>query len=225
MEFKRITKNEAAGFMAHWKEDPDGYLKTGLDPDAQALRDALIEGFDKFAGKQKYVLDYRFGMWMRRKLEENGFTLRNAADDGVWMYLSLRVAPDLVEVRWDKDAEIRYYKQSGRIWLKTLWWYIYLSWQGNVEKTLKILETNSTDQILQLVDRTGKKGYYVDVYRKIMYYYWYVRQTNNSIGEAEFRRIMTLHTAMCKSIEPGLCEGGYDGYVRMLFSKVGVVIN
>ena len=127
--------------------------------------------------------------------------------------------------RWGKGAEIRYYKQSGRIWLKTIWWYIHLSWQGDYKSTIQILKNNTTDQILQLVDRSGTKGYYVEVYRLIMYYYWVARRINPSVGEAEFRRIMTLHTAMCKTIEPGLCESGEDGYVRMLFERLGVDLN
>ena len=137
-------------------------------------------------------MDYQFGMLLNLKLAREGFTLRDAADDGVWRYLSMCVVPDLVARRWGKGAEIRYYKQSGRIWLKTIWWYIHLSWQGNVRDTMNVIAANTTDQVLQLVDRSGKKGYFVDVYRKIMYYYWLSRQLNPTVGETEFRKIMTL---------------------------------
>ena len=222
MEFKKLSLSEASELMKQWKTDSDDYLENHLDPDFKELRADLIDGFEKANTGQKYVLDYQFGMLLNLKLAREGFTLRDAADDGVWRYLSMCVVPDLVARRWGKGAEIRYYKQSGRIWLKTIWWYIHLSWQGNVRDTMNVIAANTTDQVLQLVDRSGKKGYFVDVYRKIMYYYWLSRQLNPTVGETEFRKIMTLHTALCRSVEPGLCEDGVDGYARMLFNKIGI---
>ena len=222
MEFKKLSLSEASELMKQWKTDSDDYLENHLDSDYKELRADLIEGFEKANTGQKYALDYQFGMLLNLKLAREGFTLRDAADDGVWRYLSMCVVPDLVARRWGKGAEIRYYKQSGRIWLKTIWWYIHLSWQGNVRDTMNVIAANTTDQVLQLVDRSGKKGYFVDVYRKIMYYYWLSRQLNPTVGETEFRKIMTLHTALCRSVEPGLCEDGVDGYARMLFNKIGI---
>lgn len=222
MGFKRLSLSDAAGLMSLWKEDSEDYLEKKLDNDYRELRQSLINNFEKVDKGQKYALDYQFGLLLNMTLAKYGFTMRDAADDGVWRFLSLCVIPDLVGKRWGKGAEIRYYKQSGRIWLKTIWWYIHLSWQGDARETLKIIAPNSTDQILQLVDRSGTKGYYVEVYRRIMYYFWLAKQLDSSVGETEFRRVMTLHTAMCRSIEPGLFDGGYDGYARMLYRKVGV---
>ena len=224
MNYKKLTLSEASELMNQWKEDSDAYLEEKLDTEYLNIRKELIESYAKVDNGQKYSLDYKFGILLNYILQKNGFTLRDASDDGVWRYLSMCVVPDLVGRRWGKDAEIRYYKQSSRIWLKTIWWYIHLSWQGSPKETAKVISSNTTDQILQLVDRSGSKGYYVEAYRSIMYYYWVAKQKDKSISESDFRRIMTLHTAMCRTIEPGLYVGGDNGYVKMLFSKLGINI-
>ena len=224
MKFKKLTLSEASELMNQWKEDSGAYLEEKLDADYLDIRKELVEDYEKVDSGHKYLLDYKFGILLNYTLQKNGFTLRDAADDGVWRYLSMCVVPDLVGRRWGKGAEIRYYKQSSRMWLKTIWWYIHLSWQGSPKDTAKVISSNTTDQILQLVDRSGSKGYYVEAYRRIMYYYWLAKQKDPDVSERDFRRIMTLHTAMCRTLEPGLYEGGSDGYVRMLFSKLGIKI-
>jgi len=222
MEFKKLNINEASKRMLLWTDNSEEYIRHELDPDFKELRNQLLTDFKKIVTAHQYTTDYRFGLFLFARLKERGFTVRDAADDDKWRYLSLCVIPDIVASRWGKYKDIRFYKQSSRIWLKTIWWYIYLSWQNNLEKTIDVIKDNTTDQILQLVDRIGKNGYYVEAYRKIMFYYWKARQNNSGIGEDEFRQIMTLHTATCKTIEPELCEGGADGYARMLFEKSGV---
>ena len=222
MEFKKLGLSEAAERMVEWKQDSDSYMENRLDPDYRDLREDLVKAFQDANTGHKYSLDCQFGLMLNLVLARYEFTLRDASDDGIWRYLSMCVVPDLIAKRWGKGAEIRYYKQASRMWLKTIWWYIHLSWQGSSKDTIHILASNSTDQILQLVDRSGAKGYYVKVYRSIMYYYWKARQINPEVGETEFRRVMTLHTALCKSIEPDFFAGGYDGYVRMLFNRIGV---
>ena len=226
MKFKALNIVESEKKMSLWKELPtDEYLYSELDPEYKDLRDSLLKALDNIKTGQKYTFDYCFGLFLYGILHKNGFTLRDASNDDVWRFLSLSVIPDIVGKRWGKIADIRYYKQSGRIWLKTIWWYIHLSWQGDPKTTIKVIENNSTDQILQLVDRSGTKGYYIEVYRKIMYYYWRARTINPDVGEGDFRKIMTLHTALCRTMEPGLFCSGDDGYVRMLFAKLGVEIN
>ena len=226
MKFKTLSIIEAEKKMSKWKESStDEYLRTELDPEFRNLREMLLKALEKIKTGQKYTFDYSFGLYLYGILLKNGFTLRNASNDDVWRFLSLCIIPDIVGKRWGKAADIRYYKQSGRIWLKTIWWYIHLSWQGDPRTTVKVIKDNSTDQILQLVDRSGAKGYYIEAYRKIMYYYWLARTISTEIGESEFRKIMTLHTALCRTIEPGLYPSGEDGYVRMLFDRLGVEVN
>ena len=224
MDFKKLNISESSKQMKMWTDNSEEYIKHELDPDYSGLRKQLVDDFNRIVTAHQYTTDFSFGIFLYARLKEAGFTVRDAADDDKWRYLSLCVVPDIVASRWGKYKEIRYYKQSSRIWLKTIWWYIYLSWQNSLDKTVEVIKNNTTDQILQLVDRIGKNGYYVDAYRKIMFYYWKARQKNSSIGENEFRQVMTLHTATCKTIEPDLCEGGADGYAKMLFRKIGVEV-
>ena len=221
--YKKLNLVDAEKKMNLWRElSTEEYLSEELDKEYLDLRKRLLHGFGYIKSTQKYAQDYQSGLVLYKVLAESGFTMRDASNDDVWRFLSLCVIPDIVGKRWGKMAEIRYYKQSGRIWLKTIWWYIHLSWQGDLKSTGEIIEKNTTDQILQLVDRSGLKGYYIDVYRKIMHYYHIARQLNPEVGEEEFRKIMTLHTAMCRTVEPGLCEGEEDGYVRMIYDRLGV---
>ena len=224
MEFKAINLSEASKRMALWQEDSYKYLDAELDKDYIKLREELLEKFNEIQTGHKYTIDYKFGLVLYVTLTKYGFTIRDASSDDKWRYLSLNVIPDIVSKRWGKYAEIRYYKQGSRIWLKTIYWYIHLSRQKNISDTIEIIKNNSTDQILQLVDRIGKHGYYVVAYRKIMYYYWRARKINPNVGEEEFRRVMTLHTALCKNIEPALYEGGEEGYAKMLFERLGVKV-
>ena len=221
---KTLNMSEAAKRMNLWKEDSSTYLENELDNDYKNMRMQFVREFDTINQNEnkEYNKDYKFGLFLYKYMDESGFTVRQASNDDVWRFLSLCVIPDVIAKRWSKVSEDRYYKSSNRIWLKTIWWYIYLSFNESLERTEEIIKNNSTDEILNLVDRAGKKGYYVDLYRKIMYYYWIARNIDKDIGTKDFRRIMVLHTAMCCNTEPALCIGGVDGYVRMIFDKLGI---
>src|SRR5699024_11798367 len=104
-----------------------------------------------------------------------------------------------------------------RIWLKTIWWYIHLSWYKNKSETYDILKDNSTDTILQLVERPSL-GYYIDLYREIMYQYY---KTGNSDRDL-FRRVLKLNTARIVSTSPELLDGGLVIYVAKLFEDAKV---
>lgn len=225
MKFKGLNMSEASHLMERWKLNSAEYLDNELDAEYRPLRNELMESFVEIDTPSKYRTDCEFGMKLYSILEKYGFTVRDAADDDTWRFLSMRVVPDIVAERWGKTAEIRYFKNGLRIWLKTIWWYVHLSINGDMEMTARILEKNSTDQILQLVDRVGKKGYYIEVYRKIMYYFWIARSKNSAIGDGEFRKVMVLHTALCRSVEPGFYPGGAEGYVRMIYRRLGIDID
>lgn len=144
-----------------------------------------------------------------------GMNVRLASTPGVWRYISVAVVPDLVEKRYGIDHQDRFWKKSKRLWLRVLWWYIYLSWQGTAQQTFSILKDNSTDEILQLVDRCGRGGYRVELYRAMM-------KKNSELDPAErrkkglFRKLMVLNTARVQVIEPALSDGGEEGYVDSL---------
>lgn len=167
------------------------------------------------ANKLDYNFDLLFGLKLYEILNESiGFSNRIATDDDVWRYLSVCIVPDIVHSRWSLNAD-HFYKTPRRIWLKTIWWYIHLSWQNDSKQTYEILKNNSTDTILQLVERPGV-GYYVEMYREIMLQYHRYGDSDRDL----FRNILKLNTARIMTTSPELVEGGVKQYVTELFETV-----
>lgn len=173
---------------------------------------------------KEYYIDVRFGIKLKEYLEnQSWFSLRTASEIGFWRYLSLMVIPNVVKERWDLQED-HYWKKSRRIWLRTIWLYAYVSWNENAESTRKMLEEPmfNTDIILNLIERSGKKGMNFDLYRCIMKKYSesfdliqnYAKGRNR---DSLFRAIMRLNTARSMVYEPALFEGGVEGYVNSLF--------
>lgn len=165
-----------------------------------------------------YQIDYTFGVKLY-ELFANKYqmSLRAAATDGVWRYLSVKVVPDIVALRYGKDHPDRFWKKPKRLWLRVIWWYVFLSWQGNKETTINVLKDNSTDEILQLVDRCGRGGYRVSLYREFMKMY-----SELDVAERRqkriFRRMMVLNTAKVQVVEPALVDGGERKYIDELYA-------
>lgn len=237
MEIRTLNRGEAEKAMTEWIEMSPKVPK--LDGDYSILRNDLINlfnsvldsGEEKSLKPQDYYTDAQFGVLLYTYLKKQSwFSLRVAADDGFWRYLSLKVIPDAVAVRWGKDNEGHYWSIPRRIWLKQLWWYVHLSWLNDEETTRKIVESPncSTDTILNFVERSGKNGTCIDAYRWIVYFYSMIpgdvlsaynkgRKTDDL-----FRVVMKLNTARMMVAEPALCRGGCQGYARKLFTDVGL---
>lgn len=224
----------------HWKEINIGesqmmfesYCSTknisinSLNDDYKKLRKDLVTAFfdtlneiginETQIGKSNYSyqIDYLFGLKLYELLNvKYQMTVRVASNEKIWRYISVCVVPDLVDKRYGINHPDRFWKKSKRIWLRCLWWYIHLSWQGNDKKTKEILKDNSTDEILQLVDRCGRGGYRLDLYREIMRIYGEmdpVERRKNGI----FRKLMVLNTARVQVIEPGIVDGGETQYIK-----------
>ena len=163
-----------------------------------------------------YQVDYLYGIKIYKLLNEKyGMSIREASSAGVWRFISVAVVPDVVALRYGTDHPDRFCKKDKRLWFRVLWWYIYLSWQGDENSTKEVLKDNSTDEILQLVDRCGKGGYRVDLYREVMKQYSQINPSERRRKQI-FRRIMVLNTARVQVIEPSLVEGGETQYVKDL---------
>ena len=233
MVINTLTRSNAHLAMEEWKSIfprlPD------VDGDYIKIRNDLSESY--FAVKEKfskeYDIDVHFGIYLYDyMMSQPGFSLRVAANDDFWRYLSVKVVPHIVADRWGKYNDEHFWKRSTRIWPRSVWWYIHLSWQGNTENTLRVLKSPGfgTDTILNLVERAGRKGYYTEVYRYIMYFYSRVpqdelaRYRTDKKNRSLFRVIMKLNTARTMVIEPGLYLGGELEYARSLFNdlKIGV---
>ncbi|MCJ8007274.1 DUF6339 family protein [Lederbergia wuyishanensis] len=223
----RITRKEAEELFATWQEA--GKISQGkLSEYSQLQREHLLEIEERVRvqlttqGEQKgnyYKYDLLFSLKLYKYLTiENGITEREASDDDFWRYISMKLIPDVVERRWDGLKAPRFYQESRRIWVKVLWWYIHLSWQGNVDDTYETLKYNTTDTVVQLVERPGTGGYRVSLSRALMKHFGRLAEEDPDNHTTEmFRKVMRLNTARTKVIEPALTNGGETEYVKELF--------
>ncbi len=220
----RLNKQEAESIFNSWDDLKPIPINDGAN---EYLRKDLLEIFEnvlKFLelsddelNKKSYQVDLEFGLKLYEKLNSySDFTIRLAADNDFWRYLSIRVIPDIVYLRWGLK-ESRFWREPRRLWLKTIWWYIHLSWQGSIEETREILKGNSTDEIVQLVERAGPNGYRVNLTREIMKEYGSYGRNQKSRNQSLFRKVMKLNTAKVQTIEPGLHIEGESSYVKELF--------
>lgn len=214
------TKAQAKFKFQQIEIDPENCAPRQVKTHFATLRKIIMDEKEAFLKDEKkkinsYDFDLHMGLILYRLLkEEYGFNERLAAQDEVWRYLSLEVFPDLVYERFGMNDQ-RFYKGTRRIWLKSIWWYIHLSWQGTEEETFEILKDNSADEILQLLDRSGSGGYRLELTREIMRQYRF--HVNSRIPQL-FRRILKLNTARLNMIEPSLVEGGVETYVADLYN-------
>ena len=178
-------------------------------------------------------MDYSYGLYLYEYLwNQSGFSLRVAANDGFWRYLSVKVVPDVVAQRWGKDNDSHFWSQPTRIWLRSIWWYVHMAWQGSIEETRDVLSCShfTTDTILNFEERTGRYGTYIEAYRQIIKYYSKVpesiikkmgRGKSNSSDDI-FRIVMKLNTAKMMVMDPALYLGGEEAYAKSLFRDAGV---
>jgi len=220
----KLTKPDAQKQFENLQEDNLGSKK--LNKVAKELRDNLVEVindvqtplYEENPSPDLYDIDLHTGLAIYELLNRDfGFNERLAAQDDVWRYMSIVIIPDIIYKRHGLKSA-RYFEHPRRIWLKSLWWYIHLSWQGSKQTTLEVLENNTTDTIVQLVERTGLNGYRIDFTRELMAEFY--NEYNNLPGTQRtslFRRVLKLSTARTKIIEPSLVEGGINTYVKGLF--------
>ena len=134
--------------------------------------------------------------------------------------------PDYVIRRWPSkinpegvlkwNAE-RFYDKPQRNWLKIIWWMCHLSWQGDEASTKNSLDKLGSDPMSQVVERTGKGGYNVDLYRQIIAHATSDKHPlQTDISEA-VRRAMKMHTMRAQTIIPEFHKDGLKGYVDSLF--------
>ena len=200
--------------------------------DLQGLFKETEKSIERIKGRNDYFKDVDFGVRMYKYFEQQPwFNLRVASNIGFWRYLSIMVIPDIVEERWGYDNEDHYWKKPTRIWLRSIWWYIYIANDDNLKETESMLlkDRFSTDTILNLIERSGRDGTNITVYKNIIKVYSLIdKDTLNEYkkkskkGDDLFRAVMRLNTARSVVIEPDFCDGGSSGYVISLFNAFGV---
>lgn len=212
--------------------------------------DVFRSALEETGYKINYIIDLRVGIKLYELLNPNkGFDIVKASDDDIWRYISVCVMPDLTFIRYPNqktDIEIlkefipnltyaigvktekdslrlkkkRFYSHTRRIWLKTLWWYVHLGWQGSSEKTYEVLKNNGTNIISHFIERPGR-GYREDLFRYMLYAYSLLPEQKDKV----FRAAAKLNLAKCVSAEPALLEGGERVYSINLFEEVSTKEN
>lgn len=222
MNIRRYTRLEAEQIMASTSSTNlpvvnDEYLVMRKD------LELLFKEIEDKGITDNYTIDVEFGIRLYNYLHHKckGFNNRWAADAGFWRFMAVGVIPHLVEKRFERSNADHYWRKPSRIWPSSIWWYVHLSWQRDLETTRQLLLSPvfSTDTILNLVERTGREGTYLFVYRDIMKYQSLIKKDAAKV----FRAVMKLNTAKSVVVEPSLCPGAEDGYVRSLFAELGHV--
>lgn len=198
---RRFEELRESGFM------PQSSLPTAL----AEVREQVIAAHASVKGQAEIKQDRVVGIALYEALAPNRITLRGAADDGIWRYLSLDVFPDLVRHRNPTAGEDWFWRSKWRIWLKRVWWWVHLSWQGNKSSTAAAIQHWTTDTVAQFVERPGR-GFRVELWRGIA-----AETSTRRIDEGHFRRAMKLNTAMLATFEPTLLPTLISPYVVRLF--------
>ena len=235
--FKKLTKDQAKEFVdsidhlsdaafidlvAQWKS----HSVSDYSSEYEELREKVLAAYNEAStSNDGYEVDLSVGLCLFEELNpKSGFTLVMANDDDIWRYLSCKVFPDITYERYPKPAQDdirinkkRFYLHTRRIWLKTLWWYIYLAWQGDSESTRGVLKDFGTDTISDFIERTGQ-GYRVVLYRQLMKSYSKVENKSADL----FNAIQKQNLVNCRTVEPALVKGAEQGYVEVLFEQLSL---
>ena len=211
----------------------------------ETMKNVFIHAMLENSYRMTYDLDLQVGIKLYELLypDVNGeFDIITANDDDFWRYLSVKVLPDITFLRYpnlQSDVELirktipgytnradyeqgsiqlkkkRFYSHTRRIWLKTLWWYVHLSWQGDSRKTYDVLKNNGTNIISHFIERPGR-GYRENLFRNMIYSYSRLPEQRDKT----FRAAAKLNLVKCMSMEPELYSGGVCRYSDELFHEV-----
>lgn len=201
-----------------------------IDDDYKNIRNIIIEKWNECKSKVKKIKSYDFDLLLAKEiftLFDNRFDSVTLASYNFWRYISLCVIPDLIYERWGA-ANAHFYKKTVRIYPYTLYWYIKLSWQGDILTTFNLLNKNflTTDTILQCVERPGRMGIDIKYYNILMEKYCNtILDKANKYGDL-FRNMLTLNTSRSFNLAIDFVNGGIDGYVQELLDEsVGGILN
>jgi len=227
VEFKKFSKQDADSIMNEWISSGGKNLPL-VSKEYEKIRKELEELYPNEEGDRKdYATDVEMGIRLYEYLDKQEWFKTNkrlASDDSFWRIMTVQIAPHLVAKRWGYDNIDHYYIRPRRNWFKAIWWFIYLSDPKKIHKLRGILMSKNftTDTIEALVERPGSEGFNVNLCRKIVEYYSKA-SCQGSVSEL-FRSVMKLNTARTMVMEPALCEGGIDGYVKALFTDLNATI-
>ena len=224
-EYDGYNDVEFDDLVKHWKAND--VSASAFDPAYEEFRKELVSVFNdtlaETGGKMNYLLDLRVGIKLYQLMPlGKDFTVIQANDDDIWRYISVKVMPDITYLRYPNPEkgsirinQKRFYSHTRRIWLKTLWWYIHLSWQGDESKTFEVLRDNGVDNINKLIETPGR-GYRIPLFRSMMLEY----HKTSPHKVKDFAAFTKLNNAKCVSVEPALTSGGVAVYAQKLLAEV-----
>lgn len=212
--------------------------ETKLDENQKKVRAFFLDNYYplKAAGYKSYDLDLELGLrfyeFMNGQPDFNEFY---ASKYEFWETMAVEAIPDIIADRFDVQSAEHFYKKGSRVYPYVLYWYIHLSWQGHSLGTKEILKNNSTDEILQLVERIPKIGVNLDFYRCLMKEYQepcYLSLKQDILNKAKalgknftlFRLVMIKNTEKLMAFRPEVFPGGVTGYIKMLFNLTGEIM-
>ncbi len=203
------------------------YFST-LDSEYLKIRNNILSWLTEHPITKNYDFDLFFALKLHDYFNEKNFADFNeaiASNYGFWRYICLKVIPDIIKERHGLIKEY-FYAKNVRLYISTLWWYIEMCYQGDYSKTYDCLKDKSTDYILQIVERPGRDGMFLEVSRLIVYYLSklpeeVVNQKYNK--QTLLRRVVIQNTAKNSSYNMAL-EGKVKEYVIGLFKSCGVEV-
>lgn len=228
MKIRTISREEAKLIL-------DEYVGLGaipqdrfltLDTDYANIRKKLLEIETNSLNRDFYKRDLHFAMNLYVFLNKmEGFNTTVAGNYGFWRYICLCVVPDIIERR-HKFATEYYYQKNTRMYVPAMWWYIHMSYQNDYYITYSALEKLNTDYIMQIVERTGRIGFYLEVTREIMRVITMLPTTviNKKVRDSNlFRRVLIQNTAKINNYNLTV-EGKTREYVASLFRACKVEV-
>jgi hypothetical protein len=204
--------------------DSHDYEYTDFREHFREIEKSAKEFSTKSKTRQTYLYDLEFALQMYDYLCKMGFGIWEAADNGCWAYISIRILPDIVYRRWNGYNEDRFYKRNMRLWMKALWWYVHITESSenkefDIDATRELLVDNSQDIIYLLLDHVGD-GFRDTFYHMLMKKYSQICKSGKIKGNREdfFRAVMLQHQISSTVVDPILADENI--YVESLYNQV-----
>lgn len=231
MKFYELEREDAQKIFESISEGKitidDNYF-SNLDASYLEMRKIILSWFLEHPITKNYDFDLFFALKLYSYFNPknlDGFSESVASNYGFWRYICLKVIPDVIIQRHGLVKEY-FYAKNVRLYVSTLWWYIEMCYQGSVEKTYDCLKDKSTDYILQIVERPGRDGMFIEVSRLIVHYLSILPDEITSKeydGQSLLRRVMIQNTARGANYNM-IFDNKADEYVKNIFSSCGVEV-